>query len=132
MDQPAGPVAGRQDGPGHAAADAQHRATRPAADFDYLVLHEPLPAGCGVLPDSITGGFDRFEVGDGEITFHIGRRQPLTPIRYTLVGMTAGDFNAAAAGDEQPLPARRDAGRHARKSLTVLPPRRQVRPTRTR
>ncbi|MDQ3813495.1 MAG: tetratricopeptide repeat protein, partial [Armatimonadota bacterium] len=36
---------------------------------NYIVVREPLPAGCRVLEESISGDFERYELGDGEITF---------------------------------------------------------------
>ena len=61
----------------------------------YLMLVEPIPAGCTVLEESISGTFDRFEIADGSITFYIGDWRTPSDIRYSLVGYTTGQYRAA-------------------------------------
>ncbi|MFK8114594.1 MAG: tetratricopeptide repeat protein [Rubripirellula sp.] len=65
---------------------------RLAGKYDYLVLTEPIPAGCTVLEDSITGKFERYEIEPGQITFYLGDQRYPGDIRYTLVGYVPGDF----------------------------------------
>ena len=60
--------------------------------LDYLVLVEPVPAGAVVPPDSVRGGFDRFEMVSGGIVFYIGGRWLVEPIRYELHGYLPGDY----------------------------------------
>ena len=62
------------------------------AEYGYTVVREPLPAGATVLDGSIHGSFERYEVGDGEITFLIGPRYYSASIRYTLVGYAPGAY----------------------------------------
>ncbi|MEM1070756.1 MAG: tetratricopeptide repeat protein, partial [Planctomycetota bacterium] len=62
--------------------------------YDYLVLTEPIPAGCTVLDGSVSGAFERFEIEPGQITFFIGDRRHPGDIKYTLVGYTPGVFRA--------------------------------------
>ena len=62
--------------------------------YDYLVLTEPIPAGCTVLESSVSGQFERFEIEPGQITFHIGSRRSPSDIRYTLLGYVPGTFRA--------------------------------------
>ncbi|QEG41940.1 tetratricopeptide repeat protein [Roseimaritima ulvae] len=60
--------------------------------YDYLVLTEPIPAGCTVLADSVHGAFERYEIEPGQITFYIGDRRYPGDIRYTLVGYVPGQY----------------------------------------
>lgn len=62
--------------------------------YDYLVLTEPIPAGCTVLEDSVRGRFERFELEPGQITFYLGDRRYPEDIQYTLVGYVPGEFQA--------------------------------------
>jgi hypothetical protein len=64
-------------------------------DRDYLVVTEPIPSGCSVLPNSVTGGFDRYEISPGAITFYVGNRQYSQTMSYTLVGYLPGGYKAA-------------------------------------
>ncbi|MCA9214732.1 MAG: tetratricopeptide repeat protein [Planctomycetales bacterium] len=67
----------------------------PNEQLEYLVVTEPLPAGVSVVEDSVTGGFDRFEIGDGQITFFIGNRRGIGSISYDIHGFVSGDFKVA-------------------------------------
>ncbi len=60
--------------------------------YDYLILTEPIPAGCTVLTDSISGDFERYEIGAGAITFYIGDTRYPGDIRYTLIGYLPGEY----------------------------------------
>ncbi|MFQ5733788.1 MAG: alpha-2-macroglobulin family protein, partial [Planctomycetaceae bacterium] len=70
-------------------------APRRDGEREYLVITEPIPAGCSVASDSITGGFERYEILPGAITFYVGERASVADIRYTLVGYLPGTFRAA-------------------------------------
>lgn len=61
----------------------------------YLVVTEPIPSGAMVLTESIKGGFDRYELSPGAITFYVGDRSSVGAIRYTLTGYLPGSFKAA-------------------------------------
>jgi uncharacterized protein YfaS (alpha-2-macroglobulin family)/outer membrane protein assembly factor BamD (BamD/ComL family) len=63
--------------------------------LDYIIVREPIPAGCSVVEQSIQGGFERYELLPGEIVFYAGNRRYFNSIIYELVGTTAGDFRAA-------------------------------------
>jgi len=58
----------------------------------YFVLTEPIPEGCTVLPNSISGNFLNYEIGDGEITFYVGEVESSGHIRYDLFGHVPGAF----------------------------------------
>ena len=60
--------------------------------LDYLVYTEPIPAGTSVLPDSIQGAFERYEITPGAITFYLGDRPYPGMIRFSLVGYLPGQF----------------------------------------
>lgn len=68
---------------------------QPNEPIDYLVVTEPIPAGATVLPDSISGPFDRYEIGPGAITFYLGDRPHLGDIRYALAGYVPGTYRTA-------------------------------------
>jgi TolA-binding protein len=70
-------------------------ANPPDDALEYLVVREPIPAGCSVVEKSIAGGFERFEILPGELVFYVGNRRYPDTIRYELVGTTAGDYRVA-------------------------------------
>ena len=88
--------------------------------LEYLVVTEPLPAGVTVIEQSIAGGFERFEISAGAITFYVGSRANLGTIHYELYGYVPGSYRIAptivrnAHRPEQLLVA-------STKSLAVLP-----------
>lgn len=61
-------------------------------EVEYLVITEPIPAGTAVIESSITGNFERFEVGAGAITFYVGSRRSIGTIGYDLHGYLPGDY----------------------------------------
>jgi hypothetical protein len=63
--------------------------------LEYLVVTEPLPAGTTVIEQSIAGGFERFEIGAGAITFYVGSRHYVEPIHYDIHGYLPGQYRAA-------------------------------------
>lgn len=67
----------------------------PEDEREYVVITEPIPSGCSVLEKSITGQFDRYEVGPGYITFYVGNRIEANEIRFDLYGYTAGKYRTA-------------------------------------
>ncbi|MBS0264090.1 MAG: tetratricopeptide repeat protein [Planctomycetes bacterium] len=60
--------------------------------LDYLIYTEPIPAGTSVLPETITGTFDRYELTPGAITFYLGDRAHLGSIQFSVVGYLPGQF----------------------------------------
>eukprot|EP00913_Durusdinium_trenchii_P013388 g12569.t1 len=62
---------------------------------DYLVITEPIPSGAMVLTESIRGGFERYELTAGAITFYVGDRASVGSIHYTLTGYLPGTYKAA-------------------------------------
>ena len=68
---------------------------RREGDREYLVLTEPIPAGCSVVANSVSGNFERFEIAPGAIRFYIGDEANAGNIRYTLVGYLPGQYKAA-------------------------------------
>ena len=66
----------------------------PDEQLEYLVITEPIPNGATVIEKSVTGGFERFEIGQGSITFYVGNRQHPGTIRYELYGYLPGKYRA--------------------------------------
>ena len=64
-------------------------------EYPYLVVTEPIPAGCTVLTESIEGDFERYEIGGGAVTFYVGDKRDLGGIRYTIVGYVPGEYEVA-------------------------------------
>jgi tetratricopeptide (TPR) repeat protein len=69
-------------------------ANTPEEQLEYLVVTEPLPSGVTVVESSITGGFERFELGAGQITFYIGSRQSVGSIHFDVHGYLPGQYKA--------------------------------------
>jgi tetratricopeptide (TPR) repeat protein len=69
-------------------------ANAPDEQLEYLVITEPIPNGATVIEKSVTGGFERFEIGPGAITFYVGNRQHPGTIRYELYGYLPGKYRA--------------------------------------
>ncbi|MCE9604297.1 MAG: tetratricopeptide repeat protein [Planctomycetia bacterium] len=67
----------------------------PDDQLEYLVVREPIPAGCSVVEQSIKGGFERYESLPGELVFYVGNRRYPETISYEIVGTSAGDFRTA-------------------------------------
>ena len=92
----------------------------PEERLEYLVVTEPIPSGATVIEKSVTGPFERYEIGPGEITFYVGNRTGLGTIHYELYGYVPGSYRVGptivrnAHRPEQLLVA-------APKSLAVLP-----------
>jgi uncharacterized protein YfaS (alpha-2-macroglobulin family) len=92
----------------------------PEERLEYLVVTEPIPSGTTVIEKSVTGPFEHFEIGQGEITFYIGSRLGLGTIHYELYGYVPGKYRVGptiirnAHRPEQLLVT-------APKSLAVLP-----------
>ena len=70
-------------------------ANAPEEQVEYLVVTEPLPAGVTVIENSIAGGFERYEINPGSITFYVGGRAYIDPIRFDVHGYLPGDYRAA-------------------------------------
>ncbi len=66
--------------------------SEPEEQLDYLVVTEPIPAGAVVNERSIVGGFERYEISAGSITFFIGTRRWVEGIRYEIHGYLPGEF----------------------------------------
>ncbi|MCR4415379.1 MAG: hypothetical protein NUV77_23460, partial [Thermoguttaceae bacterium] len=67
----------------------------PDEQLEYLVVTEPIPSGTTVIEKSVQGGFERFEIGPGAITFYVGNRRGIGTIRYELAGYLPGAYRAA-------------------------------------
>jgi tetratricopeptide (TPR) repeat protein len=70
-------------------------ANTPEDQLEYLVVTEPLPSGATVIEKSVRGGFERFEVSPGAITFYVGNRRHPGTIHYELSGYLPGKYRAA-------------------------------------
>ena len=92
----------------------------PSEHLEYLVITDPIPSGATVIEDSIQGGFQRYEISPGAITFYVGNQQYVSGITYSLHGFLPGQYRAAPA-------VVRDAYRpdlfavHQSQTLSVLP-----------
>ncbi len=64
----------------------------PEERLEYLVVTEPIPSGTTVIEKSVSGPFEHFEIGQGEITFYIGSRLGLGTIHYELYGCVPGKY----------------------------------------
>jgi uncharacterized protein YfaS (alpha-2-macroglobulin family)/TolA-binding protein len=62
----------------------------------YVLVREPVPSGCRVLEDSIKGPFERYEMGEAEITFFFYQQRGGT-ITYDLYGALPGTYRALPA-----------------------------------
>jgi uncharacterized protein YfaS (alpha-2-macroglobulin family)/TolA-binding protein len=65
-------------------------------ELKTVVLRESLPAGARVLEDSISGSFDRYEIGEREITFFFSNRYSEW-IYYDLYGAQPGNYRVPPA-----------------------------------
>jgi len=74
---------------------AQMPSETPDEDLEYLVIMEPLPSGATVVENSVQGGFERYELSPGAITFYVGSRKFVNHIRYEVHGYVAGQYQAA-------------------------------------
>jgi uncharacterized protein YfaS (alpha-2-macroglobulin family)/tetratricopeptide (TPR) repeat protein len=68
--------------------------SEPDEQLEYLVVTEPIPAGTTVIEQSITGGFERYEISPGMITFYVGTRRYIDTIRYEVHGYLPGKYRA--------------------------------------
>ena len=64
----------------------------PDEQREYLVVTEPVPSGTAVIENSIQGGFERFELSPGAITFYVGNRRYVEPIQYQVYGYLPGSY----------------------------------------
>ena len=62
--------------------------------LEYLVVTESLPAGTTPIESSITGGFERYEIGPGQITFYVGSRPYIDRIGFDVHGYLPGQYRA--------------------------------------
>ncbi|MFV2068769.1 MAG: tetratricopeptide repeat protein, partial [Pirellulales bacterium] len=92
----------------------------PDTALPYLVIHEPIPSGATVVPNSIHGGVERYEIGSDSITFYVGARRGIHAIRYDLRGYLPGVYRVAPTVVRDAYAPGRLAVAPAR-SLTVLP-----------
>ncbi len=92
----------------------------PDGNLEYLVVTEPIPSGASVAEKSIRGGFERFELSPGAITFYIGNRHGIEDIHYDLHGYLPGQYRGAPTTVRNAYRPEQLAVAQA-KSLTVLP-----------
>ena len=64
----------------------------PDEQLEYLVVTEPIPAGATVVENSVHGGFERFELSPGAITFYVGNRRHVGAIQYEMYGYSPGIY----------------------------------------
>jgi len=77
-----------------------HKRLRDFNPGSYVVLREPFPAGCQPLTQSITGNFERYEIGDGELVFYFhtrGESWPSGSANYQLYGRLPGSYRGLPA-----------------------------------
>ena len=93
---------------------------------EYLVVTEPIPSGTTVIEKSVTGPFEHFEIGPGEITFYVGSRPDLGTIHYELLRLRAGQVPPSARRSSATPIGPSSLLVSAPKTLTVLPQGREV------
>ena len=86
----------------------------PDSQLEYLVITEPVPCGTTVVADSVRGGFERFEIGAGEITFYVGSRRQIGSIHYDLTGYLTGSYRVGSYHRAKRVSAGRTGGRRAK------------------
>ena len=59
---------------------------------DYLVYTEALPSGVSVLTETISGQFERYEIGPSSITFYVGEVAYPSSIHFHVVGYVPGTY----------------------------------------
>ncbi|MCH2100671.1 MAG: tetratricopeptide repeat protein [Planctomycetes bacterium] len=90
------------------------------ADWPYMALRVPLPAGVSVLPDSVRGSFDRFQMRGNELVVYLGQRKGDGWLEYKLIGSTPGTYRVLPPRLEDLVdPSRFALGKPH--DLTVLP-----------
>ncbi len=80
----------------HVQVQLQWSAAQGVPVGSYVVLREPLPSGCRALENSIQGSFERYELGEGEITFFFSGRNA-GAVTYDLYGALEGGYRALPA-----------------------------------
>lgn len=89
-------------------------------DADDLLLAIPLPAGGQIVPGSVFGSVEAWEVRDGVLWAWVGRARGGGELHYRLTGAVAGDWRIAPVTLRSAYaPARRATGEPG--SLRVLP-----------
>ncbi len=58
-------------------------------------MTEPLPSGVSVVESSIRGGFERYELSPGAITFYVGNRRHIDAIEFDVHGYLPGKYPIA-------------------------------------
>ena len=77
-----------------------HKRIRDFNPGSYVVLREPIPAGCQPLTQSIRGNFERYEFGEGELVFYFhtrGETWPSGHAHYQLYGRLPGQYRCLPA-----------------------------------
>ena len=96
------------------------RDLREESDWPYLAMRVPLPAGTHVLPDSVRGNFDRFQIRDHELVVYLGQHRGSGWMEYKLIGTVPGSYRTLPVRiDDLADPSRFALGQPA--ELTVLP-----------
>ncbi len=67
-------------------------------DVEYVVVEDPLPAGCDVVETEVAGDFHRFERRDTRCAFFFTRLpKGRTEIRYTVYAVVPGEYRVLPA-----------------------------------
>jgi tetratricopeptide (TPR) repeat protein len=64
----------------------------PAGSPGHLVIEEPVPAGMTVIPGSLRGHDDHYEVRDDRIVLYVPRGSYVRELGYELVGYASGRY----------------------------------------
>ena len=65
--------------------------------LEYLVVDEYIPAGTTIVADTIEGGFQHYELGDGVIRFYYIRNSRWLRYNYQLVSYAPGNYRVLPA-----------------------------------
>ncbi len=93
--------------------------TTRSEEREYLVVTEPLPCGATVIEDSVHGGYERYELSPGAITFYLGASNA-REVGYDIHGYAPGAYHAAPTVVRDAYRPDQFAVAKA-KALTVLP-----------
>ncbi|MBX3394228.1 MAG: tetratricopeptide repeat protein [Phycisphaerae bacterium] len=63
-----------------------------AADRDYLIVKEVIPAGFRLLTDTLSGSYASYDVRDNVLTLYYGNVADLGQIYYKMVAVTPGTY----------------------------------------
>lgn len=89
--------------------------------LDYMLLEEPIPAGCELVPNSATGTFDRLTVRGGALIAAFEPQLRSGFLRYRIIAVRPGQYTHGSSRASSLYNMEKRAGSVSRK-LEVLDP----------